>query len=240
MSRRQPSKLSPARPLNRPSAVRRAARIKPASRSRAARRAEGACDRRAAGTAARARAVRPGLTTYRKSSPGAPQAVDVALPRRCSLSGGSERLIADSRPIGTGLLWGPTETQTETPPGRAAPRAARRTGVPAGHRWRKRGDSNPRSLAGRSLSRCSVGRPWGALVLVSGPPSFTLVQLGGIGLWSALMSAVGIAGPAIPATCLPRRGDLFRVKVDATACRGAGRDGPCHLSCCFMSPRVAA
>ena len=152
MSRRQPSKLSPARPLNRPSAVRRAARIKPASRSRAARRAEGACDRRAAGTAARARAVRPGLTTYRKSSPGAPQAVDVALPRRCSLSGGSERLIADSRPIGTGLLWGPTETQTETLPSRAAPRAARRTGIPAGHRGRKRGDSNPRSLAGRSLS----------------------------------------------------------------------------------------
>ena len=29
------------------------------------------------------------------------------------------------------------------------------------------------------LSRCSVGRPWGALVLVSGPAAFTLVQLGG-------------------------------------------------------------
>ena len=53
---------------------------------------------------------------------------------------------------------------------------------------RELGDSNPRSLAGRSLSRCSVGRPWGALVLVSGPAAFTLVQRGGIGLWSALMS----------------------------------------------------
>ena len=162
MSRRQPSKLSPARPLNRPSAVRRAARIKPASRSRAARRAEGACDRRAAGTAARARAVRPGLTTYRKSSPGAPQAVDVALPRRCSLSGGSERLIADSRPIGTGLLWGPTETQTETLPSRAASRAARRIGVPSGHRWRKRGGFEPPvprgTLAFKVQRRSAVGR----------------------------------------------------------------------------------
>ena len=54
--------------------------------------------------------------------------------------------------------------------------------------WRKRRDLNPRTLAGRSLSRCSVGRPWGALVLVSGPASFALVQRGGIGLWSALMS----------------------------------------------------
>ena len=45
---------------------------------------------------------------------------------------------------------------------------------------RKRRDSNPRSLAGRSLSRCSVGWPWGALVLVSGPVSFALVQLGDI------------------------------------------------------------
>ena len=102
--------------------------------------------------AARPGPIRPGLTTYRKSSPGAPQAVDVALPRRVQLGRGSERLVADSRPIGTGLLWGPTETQTETLPSRAAPRAARRTGIPAGHRGRKRGDSNPRSLAGRSLS----------------------------------------------------------------------------------------
>ncbi len=40
-----------------------------------------------------------------------------------------------------------------------------------GNRWsglRKRGDSNPRSLAGRSLSRCSVGSPSGARVLVNG------------------------------------------------------------------------
>ena len=46
-----------------------------------------------------------------------------------------------------------TETQTETQLTRAAPRAARRAGVSAGHQWRKRRDSNPRSLAGRSLSR---------------------------------------------------------------------------------------
>ena len=38
------------------------------------------------------------------------------------------------------------------------------------------------------LARCSVGWPWGALVLVSGPASFALVQRGGVGLWSALMS----------------------------------------------------
>ena len=86
-----------------------------------------------------------------------------------------------------------TETQTETQLTRAAPRAARRAGVSAGHQWRKRRDSNPRSLAGRSLSRCSVGRPWGARVLVSGPAAFTLVQHGGIGLWSALMSGPGPA-----------------------------------------------
>ena len=101
-----------------------------------------------------------------------------------------------------------TETQTETQLTRAAPRAARRAGVSAGHQWRKRRDSNPRSLAGRSLSRCSVGRPWGARVLVSGPVSFALVQRGGIGLWSALMSTgratASLAGR--PRRDLPARG----------------------------------
>ena len=114
-----------------------------------------------------------------------------------------------ARPLGdwTAVCGGPTETQTETLPSRAAPRAARRTGIPAGHRWRKRGDSNPRSLAGRSLSRCSVGRPWGALVLVSGPASFALVQLGGIGLWSALMSTGRVtASPTNHPGDLPARG----------------------------------
>ena len=107
-------------------------------------------------------AGRPDLKTYRKSSPGAPQAVvDVALgPAGCSLAG-SERLVADSRPIGRGLLWGPTETQTETSPRRTASRAARRTGVPAGQRCGSGGIRTPgpsRTLAFKVQRRSAVGR----------------------------------------------------------------------------------
>ena len=46
--------------------------------------------------------------------------------------------------------------------------------------------------------------------------------------------------PIISETCPPGEGDLFRVKADATEVRGSGRDGPCRLTCCFMSPRVGA
>ena len=64
---------------------------------------------------------------------------------------------------------------------------------------RKRGDSNPRSLAGRSLSRCSVGRPWGARVLVSGPASFALVQRGGIWCQRVVAGGNAPATPLLPA-----------------------------------------
>ena len=51
------------------------------------------------------------------------------------------------------------------------------------------------------LSRCSIGSPSSAPVLVTGPVQFTLVQLDAIGLWSALMSA---ASPASPVSAAPR------------------------------------
>jgi hypothetical protein len=97
---------------------------------------------------------------------------------------------------------------------------------------RKRGDSNPRSLAGRSLSRCSVGRPWGARVLVSGPASFALVQRGGIGLWSALMSTGrATASLAGHPGDLPARGRGRPLRPEATDPTG-GRVQTCRSARC--------
>ena len=55
------------------------------------------------------------------------------------------------------------------------------------------------------LSRCSVGSPSGAPVLVTGPVLFTLVQLGAIGLWSALMSLTRYAHGERPLSDQTRR-----------------------------------
>ena len=81
------------------------------------------------GARRRVRAVRPGLKTYRKSSPGAPQAVDVALPRRVQLVRGSERLIADSPGLlGTGLLCVGAQLRPKLRPCPAGRHRGRRAG----------------------------------------------------------------------------------------------------------------
>ncbi|MCA1603163.1 MAG: hypothetical protein LC776_16515, partial [Acidobacteria bacterium] len=93
-----------------------------------------------------------------------------------------------------------------------------------------------------SLSRCSVGRPWGARVLVSGPASFTLVQHGGIGLWSALMSMGRATASLAGHPCdLPARGrgDLFVPNADGESRRRPGHAWLCPLACGVMPSRAA-
>ncbi|MCA1705574.1 MAG: hypothetical protein LC808_20870, partial [Actinobacteria bacterium] len=83
------------------------------------------------------------------------------------------------------------------------------------------------------LSRCSVGRPWGALVLVSGPAAFALVQLGGHRVVVSVDvrgRAPASLGLAIPATCLPGEGGLFRVNEDGAVQGLVRSDRACRLS----------
>ena len=109
------------------------------------------------------------------------------------------------------------------------PPAVRRRTRPSRRRCPPGEDMHP-------LSRCSVGRPWGALVLVSGPAAFTLVQLGGHRVVVSVDvrgRATASLGLAIPATCLPGEGGLFRVKAD-----GAARPRSAHVVLCPVDLRV--
>ena len=89
--------------------------------------------------------TRPGLKTYRKFSPGAPQAVDVALPRMVQLvRGPSASLQTPDLLVGQDCCGGQLRPKlTETLPSRAVPRAARRTAVPAGQRCGSGGIRTP-------------------------------------------------------------------------------------------------
>ncbi len=74
-------------------------------------------------------------------------------------------------------------------------------------------------------------------MLVSGPAAFTLVQLGGHRVVVSVDvrgRATASLGLAIPATCLPGEGGLFRVKAGAASSVPIPHVAECLLSCAFV------